>query len=105
MADKKEVSKAASAGASSSNTLGVVGVILGALSFVFLVLFPPLSFVGFIAALVLGILQRKRNKSALGMVSIILGIIGLVISVLIVAGVAFIFAKAISGGGLVPITD
>ncbi|MBI2137034.1 hypothetical protein HYU12_00780 [Candidatus Woesearchaeota archaeon] len=71
------------------------------MSFVFLVLFPSLSFIGFIAALVLGILQRKRNKSALGMVSLVLGIIGLVISVLIVIGTAFLIAKFASGSGFV----
>jgi hypothetical protein len=59
-----------------SKTLGIVSIVLGAVSFI-----PLVGFFTGIVAIILGIIAIKKDKSKLGIIGLVLGIIGILISV------------------------
>ena len=59
-----------------SKTLGIVSIVIGVVSFI-----PLIGFFLGIAAIVLGIIDIKRNKSKLGIIGLILGIVGILITI------------------------
>jgi len=59
-----------------SKTLGVISIVLGAISFI-----PLIGFFAGIIAVILGIIDIKKNKSKLGVIGLILGIVGILITI------------------------
>lgn len=59
-----------------SRTLGIVSIVLGAVSFI-----PLIGLFTGIVAIILGIIDIKKNKSRLGIIGLILGILGIFITV------------------------
>jgi len=68
-----------------SNTLGVVSVLFGILSLVPLVGIPSS-----IIAIVTGIMDIKKNKSRLGKIGLVLGILGLLITIVLYGGLFYL---------------
>src|SRR3989344_6747086 len=60
----------------SSKTLGIVSIVLGAISFI-----PLIGFFIGIFAIIVGIVDIKKNKSKLGLLGLILGILGIFITI------------------------
>lgn len=84
-----------STGGDRGNTLAIVGLVLGILAILFAILFFPLGLVLGIAAIVLGVMGRrrfKRGETAKGggpaLAAIITGAIATVLALLVIAGVA-----------------
>ena len=78
---------------SDSKTFGIVSLVLSLVSPVFFLLFPPLSIVLSISAIVFGVLQQKRHSNGLAIAGLVIGSIGLVIAIIfLIAGILFIGA-------------
>ena len=75
-----------------SKTLGIVSIVLGAISFI-----PLFGFFLGIAAIVVGIIDMKKNKSKLGLIGLILGIIGMLVTIGLYGGL-FYFGFMQRGG-------
>ncbi len=75
-----------------SNTLGIVSIVLGVVSFI-----PLIGLLTGIIAIVLGILAIKKEKSRLGIIGLVLGIIGILITVGLYGGL-FYFGFVQRGG-------
>ena len=59
-----------------SKTLGIVSIVLGAVSFI-----PLIGFFTGIVAVILGIIDIKKNKSKLGIIGLVLGILGILVTI------------------------
>ena len=59
-----------------SKTLGIVSIVLGAVSFI-----PLIGLFTGLVAIILGIIDIRKNKSKLGIIGLVLGIIGILISI------------------------
>lgn len=76
----------------NSNTLGIVSVVLGAVS-----LIPLIGLLTGIIAIILGIIAIKKEKSKLGIIGLILGILGILITI-VLFGLLFYFGFVQRGG-------
>ena len=59
-----------------SKTLGIVSIVLGAVSFI-----PLIGLVTGIVAIILGIIDIRKNKSKLGIIGLTLGILGILVTI------------------------
>ncbi|GEM_PF-6923215 len=59
-----------------SNTLGIVSIVFGVLSFI-----PLIGFLTGIIAIIFGIIAIKKDKSKLGIIGLVLGIVGFLITI------------------------
>jgi len=59
-----------------SKTLGIVSIVLGAVSFI-----PLIGLFTGIVAIILGIIDIRKNKSKLGIIGLILGILGILVTI------------------------
>ncbi|MFT4261029.1 MAG: hypothetical protein ACMXX9_01200 [Candidatus Woesearchaeota archaeon] len=76
----------------NSKTIGILAVVFGVVSFI-----PLLGFFVGIAAIVLGIIAFKKYKNKLGIIGLVLGILG-VLSTILLYGSLFYFGFVQSGG-------
>lgn len=85
--------------ATSTKTKGVVALVAGIVSVVTAWLVPILGLIAGIVAVVLGFLSRKSEPGArtLSLWGLILGFVGIVLSVIAWAAAAMLVAQAING--------